>query len=294
MMAARILIDADSTSIHLSPYIHFMNRLHHFLSNCPSNWHRDVLELACHAAISAGQHIKAQYNQPHSITLKGAINLVTETDLASERIIVDILTRDTEAIPIMTEEQVDTHSLNMHQLWVVDPLDGTTNFAHGFPFFAVSIALLESGRPEVAVVYAPLFDELFYAVRGYGAWMNSQSIHVTKTHRLIEALIGTGFPYEIDQNLADVIRRLQTFLPQTRDLRRAGAAALDLAFVACGRLDGFYETHLQPWDTAAGWLLVEEAGGQVTTFAGTPYSPFYPEILASNGPLHRQLLERLQ
>lgn len=272
-----------------------MNRLQHFLSSCPSNRHRDFLELACHAALSAGQHIKSQYNQPHSITLKGAINLVTETDLASERIIVDILSRGPEAIPVMTEEQAATHSLDTHQLWVVDPLDGTTNFAHGFPFFAVSIALLESGKPEVAVVYAPLFDELFYAVRGYGAWMNnSQSIHVTNTHRLIEALIGTGFPYEIDQNLADVIRRLQTLLPQTRDVRRAGAAALDLAYVACGRLDGFYETHLQPWDTAAGWLLVEEAGGQVTTFSESPYSPFHSEILASNGPLHQQLLERLR
>ena len=271
-----------------------MNRLHHFLSNCPSNRHRHLLEIACHAVLSAGQHIKAHYNQPHQITLKGAINLVTETDLAAERIIVEILTHDTGAIPIMTEEQASTHTLETQQLWVVDPLDGTTNFAHGFPFFAVSIALLECGKPEVAAVYAPLFDELFYAVRGYGAWMNSQSICVTDTHRLIEALIGTGFPYEIDKNMPDVIRRLQTLLPQTRDVRRAGAAALDLAYVACGRLDGFYETHLQPWDTAAGWLLVVEAGGQVSTFSGAPYSPFYPEILASNGRLHRQLLERLQ
>jgi myo-inositol-1(or 4)-monophosphatase len=271
-----------------------MNRIHPFLSKCPSSQLQQCLKVSCHAALSAGLHIKNHYNQPHSITLKGAINLVTETDIAAERIIVEILTRDTEAIPVMTEEQTSTHSLETQQLWVVDPLDGTTNFAHGFPFFAVSIALLDSGRPEVAVIYAPLFDELFYAVRGCGAWMNGQSIRVTSTDRLIEALIGTGFPYEIDKNLPDVIRRLQAMLPQTRDVRRAGAAALDLAYVACGRLDGFYETHLQPWDTAAGWLLVEEAGGQVTTFSGAPYSPFYQEILASNGPLHRQLLERIR
>lgn len=271
-----------------------MNRIHPSLSKCPSSRLQHALRSACHAALAAGQHIRVHYNQPHSITLKGTINLVTETDIAAERIIVEILTRDTEAIPVMTEEQISTHTLESQQLWVVDPLDGTTNFAHGFPFFAVSIALVNGGKPEVAVVYAPLFDELFYAVQGCGAWMNGHSIHVTSTDRLIEALIGTGFPYEIDKNLPDVIRRLQTILPQTRDVRRAGAAALDLAYVACGRLDGFYETHLQPWDTAAGWLLVEEAGGQVTTFSGAPYSPFYPEILASNGPLHRQLLERLQ
>lgn len=271
-----------------------MNRIQNSLSHCTKNAQKEFLSSACRAALAAGRLIKERYNQPHCITMKGTINLVTETDLAAEAIITASLAKDTPGIPIMAEETAISHAVAAERFWVVDPLDGTTNFAHGFPFFAVSIALLDCGRPEVGAIYAPLLDELFCAARGAGSWLNDQTIAVTETNRLIEALIGTGFPYEIEQTLPMVIRQIAAALPRVRDIRRAGAAALDLAYVACGRLDGFYEMNLQPWDTAAGWLLVEEAGGEVSNFSGGQYSPFVPEMLASNGALHRQLLELIQ
>jgi myo-inositol-1(or 4)-monophosphatase len=269
-------------------------RIQKSLSRCTDDEQRKLLTAACRGALAAGALIKTRYNQPHDITMKGAIDLVTETDLASEKIIIASLNKDTPDIPIMTEETTASHTLEAHRLWVVDPLDGTTNFAHGFPFFAVSIAFFDHGRPLAGAVYAPLLDELFCAVKGGGAWLNDQRIAVTRTERLIEALIATGFPYDIEPNLPAVIRQLEAILPHVRDVRRAGAAALDLAYLACGRLDGFYEINLKPWDTAAGWLLVEEAGGQLSDFTGGPYSSFIPQILASNGALHPQLLERFQ
>jgi myo-inositol-1(or 4)-monophosphatase len=272
-----------------------MNRIHIPTSSCISIEHRKLLTAACRAALGAGQLIKERYDQPHDITMKGAINLVTEADLAAESAIVASLHTDTPGLLVMAEESATTHKPDgASRFWVVDPLDGTTNFAHGFPFFAVSIAFLEKGKPLVASVYAPLFDELFCASKGGGAWLNGRPIRVTETQALIESLIGTGFPYERDQTLPDVMRQLEAVMARVRDIRRAGAAALDLAYVACGRLDGFYEINLQPWDTAAGWLLVTEAGGHITDFSGGDYSPFLPAILASNGKLHQSLLQLLQ
>jgi myo-inositol-1(or 4)-monophosphatase len=177
---------------------------------------------------------------------------------------------------------------------VVDPLDGTTNFAHGVPHFAVSIALLEDGMPKVGAIYHPMLDELYCASLGGGAWLNARRVAVTHTDELINALVATGFPYDIDQTLPEVMRQLHQVLPAVRDIRRAGAAALDLAYVACGRLDGFYEINLQPWDTAAGWLLVEEAGGRLSDFIGAPYSPFGTQTMATNNRIHSALLQLLQ
>ena len=267
-----------------------MNRIQNSLSLCTENDQRTWLAAACRAALTAGSLIRERYEQPHTIAMKGAIDLVTETDVASEAAIIASLAADTPGMPVMAEETVASHATVAERLWVVDPLDGTTNFAHGFPFFAVSIALLDCGKPVVGVVYAPLLDELFLAVSGCGARLNDRTISVTTTSRLIEALVGTGFPYQVEATLPMVIRQMQTVLPQVRDLRRAGAAALDLAYVACGRLDAFYEMNLQPWDTAAGILLVQEAGGMASTFAGAPFYPSSPDILASNGILHPQLL----
>ncbi|MCL2790300.1 MAG: inositol monophosphatase [Desulfobulbus sp.] len=271
-----------------------MDRIQDSLSLCTENEQRTWLAAACRTALAAGSLIRERYEQPHTITLKGAIDLVTETDVAAEAAITASLAADAPGIPIMAEETKTSHATVAERLWIVDPLDGTTNFAHGFPFFAVSIALLDRGRPMVGVVYAPMLDELFYAVRGCGARLNDGTISVTGTSNLIEALVGTGFPYQVEATLPVVIRQMQALLPLVRDIRRAGAAALDLAYVACGRLDGFYEMNLQPWDTAAGWLLVQEAGGLVTTFSGAPFSPFSPDILASNAALHRQLLELIR
>lgn len=271
-----------------------MHRIQNFLPRCTDNEQQLFLAAATKAALAAGRLILERYERPHTITMKGAIDLVTEADRASEASIVASLSQDCPSLMIMTEEDTQTHELSASRFWVVDPLDGTTNFAHGFPFFAVSIALLDHGQPLLGVVYAPILDELFYAVRGCGAWLNGRAVSVTATNQLIEALIGTGFPYDIDQTLPGIIRQLKAILPKVRDVRRAGAAALDLAYVSCGRLDGFYEVNLKPWDTAAGWLLVEEAGGVVTDFSGCPHSPRSPGIIASNGALHRQLLNLVQ
>lgn len=271
-----------------------MHRIQNFLARCTDNELQKFLAAASKAALAAGRLILERYERPHDIAMKGAIDLVTEADLASEASIVASLALDCPGTMIMTEEDTQTHEVSSNSFWVVDPLDGTTNFAHGFPFFAVSIALLDHGKPLIGVVYAPLLDELFFAVRGSGAWLNGRAISVSDTVRLIEALIGTGFPYDIDQALPEIIRQLKSILPKVRDIRRAGAAALDLAYVSCGRLDGFYERNLKPWDTAAGWLLVEEAGGVVTDFSGNPHSPRSPGIIASNGALHQQLLNLVQ
>ena len=272
-----------------------MDRIQIPAAECSDIEYRRLLTTACQAALTAGNINKQNYDQPHTVTMKGTINLVTETDLAAEAASIDSLEAACPELPIMTEESTTTHKqAPQSRFRVVDPLDGTTNFAHGFPFFAVSIAFVEQDKPLIAAIYAPMFNELFCATKGGGAWLNGSPIRVSGKLHLIEALLGTGFPYELDQTLSGVMRQLETIISRVRDIRRAGAAALDLAYVACGRLDGFYEINLQPWDTAAGWLLVEEAGGCVSDFSGGAYSPFLPEILASNNKLHQPLLQLLQ
>lgn len=257
------------------------------LAGCTTPEIAQLLQTACDTALAAGSLIKQRYAQPHQIRKKGAINLVTETDLAAEALIVERLRRQTPAIPIMAEESEQSLALRGQPIyWVVDPLDGTTNFAHGIPHFAVSIALLADEHPKVAAIYHPMLDELFCASQGGGAWLNDRPVAVTTTDQLIDALVATGFPYDIDTTLSQVMAQLGRVLPAVRDIRRAGAAALDLAYVACGRLDGFYEINLQPWDTAAGWLLVTEAGGRLSDFRGAPYSPFVPQTLATNAAIH--------
>ncbi len=267
-----------------------MHTIDNALTGCTNAETQQLLQIACDTALAAGALIKQRYTHPREIRKKGVINLVTETDIAAEALIVKRLQRETPAIPVMAEESAQSLSLRgQSTYWVVDPLDGTTNFAHGIPHFAVSIALLEHEQPKVAAVYHPMLDELFCASLDGGAWLNDRRLHVTKTDLLINALVATGFPYDIEDTLSQVIDQLGRVLPAVRDIRRAGAAALDLAYVACGRLDGFYEINLQPWDTAAGWLLVTEAGGRLSDFSGGPYSPFVPQTLASNGSIHTAL-----
>jgi myo-inositol-1(or 4)-monophosphatase len=174
--------------------------------------------------------------------------------------------------------------------WIIDPLDGTVNFAHGFPMFCVSIALEAEGVLTYGVIYDPLRDELFEARRGEGASLNGQAIRVSATGRLDRALVATGFPYDIRERLPATLARLGRILGVVQGLRRAGSAALDMCYVACGRLDGFFEENLKPWDTAAGLLLIREAGGQITNFTGGAYDVYSPNILASNGVLHGQIL----
>ncbi|MEW6388815.1 MAG: inositol monophosphatase family protein, partial [Thermodesulfobacteriota bacterium] len=177
--------------------------------------------------------------------------------------------------------------------WIIDPLDGTVNFAHGFPMFCVSIAFEAAGVVEYGVIYDPLREELFEAGRRGGAWLNGRPIRVSKVDRLDAALLATGFPYDIRERLPETIARLGRMLGIAQGVRRAGSAALDLCYVACGRFDGFWEENLKPWDTAAGVLLVSEAGGRVSTFRGEAYELASPNITASNGALHQSILDCL-
>lgn len=269
-----------------------MNLYAKAVDSCSSPEIKSLLNAAGRAALTAGSMIRELYEKPHDIKMKGEINLVTEADLAAETAIVASLQEDAPEIAIMAEESHDPDKKpESGRVWVIDPLDGTTNFAHGIPIFAVSIALMEENKPVLGVIYCPMQDELFAACQGGGAWMNNESITVTDTEFLVQSLVATGFPYDIHTFLDRIIEQTRAVLPKVRDIRRCGAAAVDLAYLACGRLDGFWEMDLKPWDTAAGFLIVEEAGGKVTDFMGRPYSPFCNEILASNGILHPLLLE---
>ncbi|MBU1004107.1 MAG: inositol monophosphatase [Proteobacteria bacterium] len=248
-----------------------------------------LLAQALTAVYEAGELIKVARTRPKTITMKGRIDLVTETDLAVENLLKQRLAPVLPDAGFMAEESAE--SLEPGELtWIIDPLDGTTNFAHGLPMVAVSVGLWHAGKVEMGIISIPLLDETFYAVRGEGAFLNGEPMRVTDTILPVNALVATGFPYSVAEDVESIIAALARVLPATRGVRRMGAAAVDLAYTACGRLDAFYEMRLKPWDTAAGWLLVEEAGGAVTRFDGiTPYTPGAPDILVSNGRLHAQL-----
>ncbi|MDA8164323.1 MAG: inositol monophosphatase family protein [Desulfobacteraceae bacterium] len=249
-----------------------------------------ILEPAVRAALAAGAVIRARYGRPHQIGHKGEIDLVTEADTAAEREIIAILREELPQIGVMAEESSQSYQeIPPEPTWVIDPLDGTTNFAHGFPWFATSIGCLVEGISVAGVIYLPMQDELFCATRGGGAWLNGKRLQVSTASGLKQSLMATGFPYNIQEKPEPVIAALRAVLTRAQGVRRAGAAAIDLAYVACGRLDGFYEINLKPWDAAAGFLLVEEAGGKVTDFRGRPFSPFVPELLATNGRIHEEM-----
>jgi myo-inositol-1(or 4)-monophosphatase len=178
--------------------------------------------------------------------------------------------------------------------WIIDPLDGTTNYAHGYPCYGVSIGLERKGEMILGVVYDPTRDELFAAERGAGATLNGRSIRVSRIDRLEQALVISGFPYDVRERMDDYLPAWQRFLAHAQAVRRDGAAALDLCYVAAGRLDGFWEFGLQPWDTAAGWIMIEEAGGRVTRGDGTAFDNFSASMLCSNSLIHDEMLEVLR
>jgi myo-inositol-1(or 4)-monophosphatase len=271
-----------------------MNRIDGCLAACPSEL-QEVLATAARAALAAGAIIRDRYGRTHQIAHKGAIDLVTEADLAAEEKIIDLLQAELPGTAILAEESSSFYQqAPVAPTWVIDPLDGTTNFAHGFPWFGTSIAFMRERRSEAGIIYCPMLDELFCTCRGAGAWLNGERVQVSPADALSHSLLATGFPYDIRQHPEMVLPALQAVLVRVQGVRRAGAAALDLAYVACGRLDGFWEIKLKPWDSAAGLLLVEEAGGRVTDFRDRPYSPFVPEILATNGLIHAELAALLQ
>jgi myo-inositol-1(or 4)-monophosphatase len=247
------------------------------------------LAVAIEAALAGGGILRAYFGSEFRISYKGELNLVTEADVASERKVVEILKKRFPEAAVLGEETGETAGEGGCR-FIVDPLDGTTNFAHGYPVFAVSIAFEQDGRVDVGAVYDPLRKELFSAARGRGAFLNGRKLRVSTTAALSKALLVTGFPYDLRDDLAGSLRLFQRFMGVSRAIRRDGSAALDLCYLAAGRYDGFWEEKLGPWDTAAGALIVEEAGGRVSDFEGKPFHYSKRAVLATNGLLHDEML----
>jgi myo-inositol-1(or 4)-monophosphatase len=254
-----------------------------------------MLNFAIETAREAGQILLEKFGRKINISKKGDINLVTEADLASEKLIIERVRSYYPKHAILAEEAGDAVLLDGTNKWkwIIDPLDGTTNFAHGYPCFCVTIALEHAGEIVLGVTYDPTRNELFAAEKGKGATLNNKPIRVSETESLSESLIVTGFPYNFKEK-ADFARHLTEFLLTSRGVRRDGSAAIDMAYVACGRFDGFWEEGLNPWDVAAGYLLIEEAGGQVTYYNGDKFSIYAPPICGSNGLIHREMLQVLK
>jgi myo-inositol-1(or 4)-monophosphatase len=248
------------------------------------------LAVLVEAALAGGDVLKGYFGSGFRISYKGPLNLVTEADLASEREVVGILKRRFPGAAILAEEAGE-ESGDSGLRFIIDPLDGTTNFAHGYPVFAVSIACEEGDTVTAGAVYDPVREELFTAARGKGAFRNGRRLSVSATKRLEEALLVTGFPYDLKEDLTGNLRLFHRFMGASRAIRRDGSAALDLCYVAAGRFDGFWEEKLGPWDTSAGALIVEEAGGRISDLAGAPFHYRKGAIVASNAILHDQMLE---
>ncbi len=249
-------------------------------------------EFAIALAREAGQLLNRYFERKLTITSKTtAVDLLTEADVASERLIVEAIRARYPNHRIMAEESNEGQAEADETLWMIDPLDGTTNYVHGFPVFAVSIAVRHRGELALGVTYDPQRDECFWAERGGGTWLNGRRVRVSQANALGHSLLATGFPYRRAQKPTVNLAEFGRLMPRVQGLRRAGAATLDIAYVAAGRLDGYWEYYLEPWDWAAGVLMVEEAGGQVSEIGGQPWSLGSQNIVASNGRLHGALLE---
>jgi myo-inositol-1(or 4)-monophosphatase len=247
---------------------------------------------AIRAALAAGRVHRRYFRQNPEIRKKGPIDLVTAADLEAEREFRQVVAAEWPTHVVLGEEQAAAPGrAGARCRWIIDPLDGTTNFAHGLALFCVSIALEVDGRIELGVVFDPIGDELFTAERGQGARLNGHPIHVSDRGQLVDALLCTGFPYAIREQSGAHVDVFAGFLRQAQAVRRLGSAALDLCYVGAGRFDGFWEEQLHPWDIAAAALIVEEAGGRVTAYDGRPVDLFRGQIVASNGRLHDKMLE---
>ncbi len=249
------------------------------------------LATAVEAVLRAGDLQMAHLGTDLRVDKKGTIDLVTEVDLAVERMFRAMVADRFPTHDVLAEELGAGATLRASHCWIFDPLDGTTNYAHGLPVFSASLALEIDGVVAVGAVYDPTRRELFTATRGGGARLNGRPLRVSATADLIDALLVTGFPYTVHQTGADLLRLFGAFLSRAQAVRRLGSAALDLCYVAAGRIDGFWEQHLKAWDMAAGALIVEEAGGRVTLLDGSPFDVRRGAIVASNGHLHAAMLE---
>jgi len=239
-------------------------------------------------AREAGALLRERIDDRHTVQYKGEINLVTEADHLSEALIVERIRGSFPDHGILAEESPETANGSGFR-WIIDPLDGTTNYAHGYPVFCVSLALEAEGTIRLGAVYNPMLDELFTAEKGAGALLNGRRLKVSRTAELSRSLLATGFPYDLREDRNNNIHYFDAMVLNTQAVRRAGSAALDLAYLAAGRFDGFWELKLMPWDMAAGWLLVEEAGGLVTDLHSAPFDLHSPHILASNGLIHAEM-----
>jgi myo-inositol-1(or 4)-monophosphatase len=239
-------------------------------------------------AREAGGLLRARLQDRHTVQYKGEINLVTEADQLSEKLITERIARTFPGHGILAEESPEIRNGSDFR-WIIDPLDGTTNYAHGFPVFSVSIALEVEGVVHLGVVYNPMTEELFTAEKGKGAFLSGRQIKVSGTTALTRGLLATGFPYDLREDRNNNLNYHRVMTMNAQAIRRVGSAALDLAYVAAGCFDGFWELKLMPWDAAAGWLLVTEAGGTVTDLEGGAYHLRSPHILASNGLIHEQM-----
>ena len=248
------------------------------------------MSVAWEAANAAGAIIRENWQQPKTIDYKGAIDLVTSVDRECERQIVDVIRRNFPDHSILAEEETDLDGAQNHYRWIIDPLDGTTNFVHSYPQFSVSIALEQNGRVIVGLVYDPIRNECFKAALGQGATLDGSAIQTSITNELDKSLLATGFPYD-HRDFADFyLSYFKAFMIRCQGIRRGGSAALDLCYVACGRLDGFWELKLKPWDIAAGSLIIIEAGGKLSDFSGQSFSIRGHETLATNGLIHDEMV----
>jgi myo-inositol-1(or 4)-monophosphatase len=250
------------------------------------------LDAALEIALEAGGILSADYARAGEVRFKGVVNLVTDTDLAAQDLIFRRLSARFPGHEFLAEEGLRELGGSEFR-WVFDPLDGTTNFAHRFPFFCVSLALERRGELVCGVVHNPISGETFRAERGGGAFLGEKPIRVSPVDDLDRTLVATGFPYDIRETRANMAHH-DAFLLRTQGIRRCGSAAIDLCYVACGRFDGFWEMKLSPWDSAAGAVILREAGGKITDFQGRPVDIYKPEVCASNGLVHEAMLAVLR
>lgn len=252
--------------------------------------HPSFLATAIEAAVRAGELQMARFGSRMRVDKKGAIDLVTEVDVDVERMFRALIAERFPDHDVLGEEMGQPSSGATHR-WVLDPLDGTTNYAHGVPIFCATLALEVDGRPLVGAVFDPNRRELFTAECGVGSWMNGEPLKVSSTRTLADSLLVTGFPYDVRDRMSEILDPFANFLREAQAVRRLGSAAIDLCWVAAGRLDGFWEQGLHSWDTMAGALMVQEAGGRVTALDGSPWDPHAGRVLASNGHIHDDMLK---
>jgi myo-inositol-1(or 4)-monophosphatase len=241
------------------------------------------------AAYSSAEILRQHLGRLDHIRKKGPGDLVTAADIASENNIVETIRNRFPDHDIVAEESSGRHRRDSEFRWIIDPLDGTTNFAHQVPIFSISIAFAVSGETRMGIVLQPISGELFTAIKDTGAWLNGRDVRTSDCTNLSDALLVTGFPYVVKENSRPYMAMFENMINAAIGVRRLGSAAIDLCYVACGRFEGFWEEHLKPWDTAAGVLIAQEAGARITDFSGNPYTTDNSEILATNGHIHDEM-----